>query len=61
MKSNCCGSNVFSTGGPAFIAAACDAAKKVVLIDHHKTAAEDLESQILKGRTNLETYVDMHR
>ena len=34
------------SGGVEFIAAACKAAKRVVVIDHHKTAAEDLASEV---------------
>jgi hypothetical protein len=52
------------SGGPAFLLAACERARRVVLIDHHKTAAEDLASLAAAAAppSNLDTsFVDMAR
>ena len=46
-------------GRQGFIAEACARLSRVVLLDHHKTAAEMLPD--LTGCTNLETVVDMNR
>lgn len=50
--------------GPAFVTAACGLASKVVLIDHHKTGAEDLAALSAGGGAppaNLEAHFDMSR
>lgn len=49
------------TGGPLFIAACCAKAKSVIILDHHKTGAEDLASPTLTSLTNLTTQFDMTR
>jgi len=49
------------TGGPLFISECCAKAKKVVILDHHKTGQEDLSSPQLTTLSNLETHFDMSR
>ena len=51
------------TGGWAFVAAACSRAKQVVILDHHKTAAEELaaKSAEVKAMRNLILNIDMER
>jgi hypothetical protein len=49
------------SGGPAFITLACEFAGKVVLIDHHKTAADDLAALGSSLAPNFESFVDMAR
>jgi hypothetical protein len=49
------------TGGPAFIAACCARARRVVVLDHHKTGAEDLAQPALAALANLEPHFDMAR
>jgi oligoribonuclease NrnB/cAMP/cGMP phosphodiesterase (DHH superfamily) len=49
------------TGGSSFIAASCARAKKVVILDHHKTGEQDLASPQLSSLSNLETHFDMKR
>jgi len=49
------------SGGTNFLNTACKLANRVILIDHHKTAAEDVASNpdLLKY-THFEQYIDMH-
>ena len=49
------------TGGAAFIAACCARARRVVVLDHHKTGAEDLAQPALAALANLEPHFDMAR
>ena len=49
------------TGGAAFIAACCARARRVVVLDHHMTGAEDLAQPALAALPNLETHFDMAR
>jgi hypothetical protein len=49
------------TGGAGFIAACCARAKRVVVLDHHKTGEADLAGPALAGLANLETHFDMAR
>jgi nanoRNase/pAp phosphatase (c-di-AMP/oligoRNAs hydrolase) len=49
------------TGGPSFIAACCARAARVVVLDHHKTGAEDLSSATIANLPNLEKHFDMQR
>ena len=49
------------TGGAGFIAACCARAARVVVLDHHKTGAEDLAQPALAGLANLEPHFDMAR
>lgn len=51
------------SGGAAHVLALCAAARRVVLVDHHKTAAEDLAALAAGGAlpANLEVHMDMAR
>lgn len=49
------------TGGARFIAACCARAKRVVVLDHHKTGEEDLKSPALAALANLEAHFDMQQ
>lgn len=49
------------TGGADFIAAACQNALKVIVLDHHKSGQEDLAAPALANLANLETHFDMNR
>ena len=49
------------TGGAGFIAACCARARRVVVLDHHKTGAEDLAQPALAALPNLEAHFDMQR
>ena len=51
------------SGGDAFMLALCAAARTVTLIDHHKTAAEDLAALEARGArpSNFHSHVDMSR
>jgi hypothetical protein len=49
------------SGGMPFIAACCAAAKAVVLLDHHKTAQEDLAALPEGGLPNFMSVFDMSR
>ena len=46
------------SGGPAFIAAVCARATKVWLLDHHKTAKEDLDAMAAAGTRPANLNVD---
>jgi hypothetical protein len=48
------------SGGVEFILALCAKAKRVVLLDHHKTAEEDI-AKLTPVPENLETVFDMQR
>lgn len=49
------------SGGIPFLTACCDAAKEVRLIDHHKTAAEELPGMPESTRANFFPTFDMAR
>ena len=49
------------TGGAAFVAACCARARRVVVLDHHKTGEADLAAPALAGLANLERHFDMAR
>ncbi len=51
------------SGGPEFITRACRQAASVVLLDHHKTAAEDVAAMDAAGArpANLDVQLDMAR
>ena len=49
------------SGGLGFIRALCAAAARVVLLDHHKTAAEDVAALRAALPPNLEVHFDMER
>lgn len=49
------------SGGTHFLSTACTLADRVILIDHHKTAAEDLASNPdLLHNQHFEQYIDMN-
>lgn len=49
------------SGGLGFIRALCAVASRVVLLDHHKTASEDVASLRASMPSNLEVHFDMER